>query len=154
MKVFITWSGRYSQAIAEAWHDWLPSVLQGVKPFFSSDSIRAGSRWPQEIATQLEATTFGLVCLTKENLTHPWVYFEAGGIGRSSAQGRVAVLLADLKKGELPGPLQQFQATALGEEEDVLKLVRDINVLFARAIGSDTPRQTVWKVLARPTPTP
>ena len=62
MKVFISWSGDLSQALAVALRDWLPSVLQSVKPFVSSEDIESGARWSNDIGRELEATTFGLLC--------------------------------------------------------------------------------------------
>jgi hypothetical protein len=128
MNVFLTWSGSQSEAIATAWYEWLPLVLQSVIPFFSSEDVRKGSRWAEVIGDRLKATSFGLICLTRENLAHPWIYFEAGAIAHAQG-GRVAVVLSDLTKGELPGPLQQFQATNLTDPEDVYKLLRDLNAV-------------------------
>jgi hypothetical protein len=66
MKVFISWSGRKSRDAAELFRDWLPSVLQDVRPFVSSRDIRAGMRWQAEIAGELDDTDFGLICVTQE----------------------------------------------------------------------------------------
>lgn len=129
MRVFITWSGDYSRSIAEVLRDWLPSVLQTVKPFMSSEDIRKGQRWQPEITKHLEESTFGLVCITQENhKCHPWIHFEAGAIARSTVEGRVAVVVTDLPVVDIPGPLKQFQATTLRNREDVWKLVQSINV--------------------------
>lgn len=83
LSVFISWSGRRSQKLAQALHDWLPQVVQKVTPWMSSEDISAGARWANLIAGQLETTGFGIVCLTRENLIAPWVHFEAGAIAKS-----------------------------------------------------------------------
>jgi hypothetical protein len=54
MKVFISWSGERSRAIADVMRRWLPSVLQSVRPYFSPDDVAKGSRWSSEIAKELE----------------------------------------------------------------------------------------------------
>ena len=68
MKVFISWSGDRSQAVANAFKEWLPMVLQYVEPWVSEKDINAGERWAQMIAGELEQANFGIICLTPENL--------------------------------------------------------------------------------------
>lgn len=54
MKVFIVWSGTRSFEIAKALNDWLPRVIQAVKPFFSHE-IEKGAKWACEIDAALAA---------------------------------------------------------------------------------------------------
>src|ERR1700749_560604 len=67
MKVFISWSGTRSRAVANALHPWLPDVLQQMEPWMSQRDIGAGARWSQELDEQLESTQFGIICVTPEN---------------------------------------------------------------------------------------
>ncbi len=73
MKVFITWSGKTSKALAEVFREWLPGVIQAVKPYYSPDDITKGSRWFPEISKELEESRVGLICLTRDNLQEPWL---------------------------------------------------------------------------------
>jgi hypothetical protein len=52
MKLFISWSGSKSQRLAEIFKDWIPKVIQAIKPFFSPD-IEKGVRWFPEISKEL-----------------------------------------------------------------------------------------------------
>ena len=49
MKIFITFSGEKSKAIAIALREWLPKVLQATEPWISEHDIEKGRRWGQEI---------------------------------------------------------------------------------------------------------
>jgi hypothetical protein len=126
MKVFISWSGELSHKIALILHDWLPSVIQAVEPYLSSEGTDKGSRWLNELSKELQDGKFGLICLTPDNLNAPWIHFEAGALSKVIESSRVCPLLIQLSPPDLQGPLAQFQATML-EKEDMRKLVKSIN---------------------------
>ncbi|ANI17469.1 hypothetical protein A9C11_27315 [Pseudomonas citronellolis] len=126
MKVFISWSGVTSHSIAKILRDWLPSVIQSIEPYVSSEDIDKGARWSSDIAGELDSSSYGIICLTPDNVTAPWINFEAGALGKSVDKSRVGPVLFNLKKSELKGPLVQFQATVF-ERDDVLKLMQSIN---------------------------
>lgn len=110
MKVFISWSGEQSHVLAKALHEWLPLVLHYTDPWLSQSDINAGERWGVKIAKELEATNFGIICVTKENINSPWILFEAGALAKSMEEGKVIPLLLDIDFKEITGPLAQFQA--------------------------------------------
>jgi hypothetical protein len=89
---------------------FLQDVNQRIIAFFSDADIAAGQRWGLELATQLEATDYGIICVTRESLRSSWILFEAGALSKSVSGGRVCPYLVDLKRPELTGPLSQFQA--------------------------------------------
>lgn len=126
MKVFISWSGTLSQQVAAAFNEWLPQVLHAVEPFFSDEDIDKGTRWSQTIARELEGTSVGLFCVTRENLDSRWLNFEAGAISKLLSSGRVMPFLFGLKKSEVQWPLADFQMTVY-ERDDLWKLVSSIN---------------------------
>ena len=110
MKIFISWSGDQSHALALALKEWIPMVLQYVEPWLSQSDIDAGERWDVKIAKELEAANYGIICVTKENAGAPWLLFEAGALAKSMEDGRVIPLLLDIDFKEITGPLAQFQA--------------------------------------------
>lgn len=126
MKVFISWSGSRSKAVAVALRDWLPLVLQYVKPWVSDKDIGAGDRWAQSIAGELEAANFGIICITPENLQSEWILFEAGALSKSMLDAKVIPLLFKLELSDLSGPLSQFQAQKI-EESGLMEVVKAIN---------------------------
>lgn len=126
MKIFLSWSGELSHKIACAYRDWLPSVIQHVKPYVSSEDIDKGARWSTDIAKELEASTYGILCITSENLVSPWINFEAGALSKTIEKARVSPFLFDLKRSDVHGPLLQFQSTIF-EKEDIAKLMISIN---------------------------
>lgn len=130
MKVFISWSGPISHKVAVLLRDWLPSVIQSIEPYVSSEDIDKGARWSTDIAGELHASTYGLICVTKDNIKAPWINFEAGALGKSIDKSRVSPFLFGIKRSEVEGPILQFQSTVF-EKEDVLKLLKSINTACA-----------------------
>jgi len=126
MKIFISWSGDLSRDLAEELRDWLPAVLQSVKPFFTPNDIEKGARWGKDIAKELEESAVGIFCLTKENLNKPWIMFEAGALSKRIDSSKVCPVLFGVDSAELEGPLVQFQASPFSEME-MKKLIKTIN---------------------------
>src|SRR3989442_811264 len=126
MKVFLGWSGDTSHKVALALHDWLPSVIQAIKPFISSEDIAKGARWATDIANELQNTNYGVICVTRDNASSPWINFEAGALSREIVKSFVTPFLFDLRPSEIQGPLTLFQAV-MNEEQDIFKLLSSIN---------------------------
>ena len=97
-----------------------------MRPYFTPDDVAKGQRWATDIAENLHKSEFGLFCLTAENLTAPWLLFEAGAVSKHSRVGRVCPLLFGVESTQLSGPLLQFQATPYSQEE-VLKFMKAVN---------------------------
>jgi len=113
MKVFISWSGERSKSLAQAIREWLPLVLHYAELWLSEADIDAGERWAQSVAQELAVSNFGIICITSENVTSPWLLFEAGALTKSLETSRVIPLLLDLEFSDISGPLAQFQAKKL-----------------------------------------
>jgi hypothetical protein len=129
MNVFLSWSGSTSHKVAIIFRDWLPNVIQSIKPYVSSEDIDKGARWSTDIAKELENASYGIICLTKENISSPWINFEAGALSKAVDKTRVTPFLLNLKRSEVQGPMLQFQSTIL-EKDDMRKLMLSINAAF------------------------
>lgn len=126
MKVFISWSGTKSHKVGLTFREWLPSVIQSLEPYVSSEDIDKGARWSSDIAKELEDSTFGILCVTKDNLLAPWLSFEAGALSKTMDKSFVTPFLFDIKRAEVNGPILQFQSTVF-EKDDVKKLLHTLN---------------------------
>ena len=126
MKVFISWSGETSLKVAQIFREWLPSVIQSIEPYVSSEDIDKGARWSTDIAKELEDSTFGILCVTKDNLEAPWLSFEAGALSKTMEKAFVNPFLFDIRRSEVQGPILQFQSTIF-DKEDIRRLVKTLN---------------------------
>lgn len=138
MQVFISWSGSRSKTLAVHVHEWIKTVVQRAEPWMSERDIEAGQRWNAQISSRLRETDFGIICLTPDNLTAPWLLFEAGALAKALDAARVVPLLLGLKKVDLAFPLAQFQAV----EAD-----RDGFFALASAVNSSLPEGQLEKTL-------
>lgn len=126
MKVFLSWSGKRSHAVAELLSEWLKCVLQATTPWISSRDIDRGALWFSEIGDQLRDTTIGVICLTQENKDKPWILFEAGALAKGLSSSRVCTFLIDLEPADIQDPLAQFNHTR-PTRDDLWKLVSTLN---------------------------
>lgn len=126
MKVFLSWSGALSHKVALVFRDWLPGVIQEIVPYVSSEDIDKGARWSTDIAKELADSTFGILCVTRDNINAPWLAFEAGALSKTMDKAFVTPFLFNIKRSEVDGPLLQFQSTVF-ERDDLRKLVQTLN---------------------------
>ena len=126
MKIFISWSGERSKAVAELLQDWIKCVLQASQPWVSTRDIDRGALWQSQINNQLSDTAIGIVCLTQENKEKPWILFESGALAKGLSQNRVCTFLVDLQPGDVDDPLAQFNHT-LPNQSGLRSLVYTLN---------------------------
>jgi hypothetical protein len=132
MKVFISWSGPESNAIARGLRQFLPRVIQTVSPFMSQHDIEGGTLWLQTLLSELNESSNAIVCLTPTNLQAPWLNFEAGAIAKAippeHGQPRVFTYLWKVEPSDLKGPLVNFQGTKTERiaTESMIKSLRKI----------------------------
>lgn len=124
--------GQRSGALAQVLRDWLPMVINAIKPWLSVD-MHKGTRWSADVAAKLQDCRCGLICLTPDNLHADWILFEAGALSKTLSSTYVCPVLLDLKPSDVPpGPLSQFQMTELNRD-DMMRLLQTIN----SALGTD-----------------
>lgn len=128
MKIFISWSGERSKALAVALKDWIPLILQYAQPWVSEKDISAGDRWAQAVSGELETSNFGILCITPENLSSEWILFEAGALSKSMLDAKVIPLLFGLELSDLSGPLSQFQALKI-DQKGIMDVITAINAV-------------------------
>lgn len=144
MKIFISWSGNRSRAVAELLNVWVKCVLQASQPWISTRHIDRGSIWFSEINEQLQDVTIGIVCLTQENKNKPWILFECGALAKGLSTNRVCTLLVDLGSGDITDPLAQFNHT-LPNETGMKELVITINAALGEQALSESVLSNVFK---------
>ncbi|MBD5453750.1 MAG: hypothetical protein HDR30_05465, partial [Lachnospiraceae bacterium] len=119
------WSGELSNSVAGVLNKWLPSLMNSLEVFYSSDDIEKGENWNTRLSEELSECNFGIVCLTKENVLAPWINFESGAISKTLGS-KVSAFLIDIDPSDIKGPITRFQATRF-EKKDFFKLVVSIN---------------------------
>lgn len=125
MKVFVSWSGSLSCNIAKILKKWIPCIIQSVDIFFSPEDIEKGDNWDKVLSSQLSECKYGIICLTSENNSAPWINFEAGAIAKS-LDSKVTALMVNIKPSDIKGPLARYQATKF-EKKDFFQLIESIN---------------------------
>src|ERR1700730_4739337 len=109
MKVFVSWSGDRSKAVASALKHWLPFVFQGLDVWMSEQNIQAGAKWGTELGKALGECKLGIICLTPESLQSRWLTFEAGALSTAIDGSRVIPYRFQLRRSDISPPLSQFQ---------------------------------------------
>jgi len=136
MRIFISWSGDRSKELASALKTWVGDVIQNVEPWMSEHDIQPGSRWGVDIAEELSESNFGVLCLTRENISAPWLLFEAGSLAKSLKLSRVIPYRLNLSAVEVKPPLSQFQGVD-ATRDGTLKLMQSINNALTESLPQD-----------------
>jgi TIR domain-containing protein len=126
--LFLCWSGDRSRAAADILKERLPAIVPGLDCVMSTE-IESGSLWSDELQRRLDSANAGLVCLTPEAVTSPWLHYEAGllsaAVRRERGEPRFFTYLLDLEQRELSGPLSAYQA-ATATHDGTAQLVESL----------------------------
>lgn len=134
MKIFLSWSGDLSREVAEIIRKFLPCMIQDLQVFMSKHDIESGARWTLQLAKELEDSSFGIICLTADNLQSSWLLFEAGALTKHVEGRACGLLLNNLKPTDVTGPLAQFQNRPF-EKSEFRLLLKDINSRLPNPLG-------------------
>ena len=130
-KIFISWSGEHSQKIAEELKRALEcDVFSGaLKCFVSTQDIASGEDWFNKIRDELKASSLGIMCITKENVKAPWLYFEAGALVGNNL--KVIPLLVNCDQISLDkSPIRANQSIQFYQSDRFFKMLNDIRSEF------------------------
>ena len=125
MRVFISWSGARSNAVATALLAWLPKWVPGLDLFHSQD-IPKGSNWHSALVAALRDCQVGIFCATPESLRSPWLLFEAGAMAQHGERPTLLTYVYGVQ--QIVGPLGAFQVTRF-EQADTRRLIVDLAAL-------------------------
>ncbi len=126
LKVFLSHSQKRSHILANGLRDFLPLVIQRIRPFVSEADIGEGRRWLGRLSGELQDTKFGIVCVTPENRHSRWLHYEAGAIAKSVTDSCVCPVLLGVDANRVKLPISQFQCVA-ANRDGIRKLVRRLN---------------------------
>jgi TIR domain len=143
MKVFLSWSGEKSRAVAEALRQWLPYINSEIQPWMSGTDIDPGARWSGEVAKELEATNFGIIFVTRDNQMASWLNFEAGAIAKQLDSSRVVPFAIDLKPSDVKQPLGQFQGKEM-TKDGILAVLKLLNELCSHRVPDVAKALDQW----------
>jgi hypothetical protein len=134
MNVFISWSGEQSKRYADVIRKLFPLVIQDIHLFMSKHDLESGARWGQQLAIQLEKSDFGIFCLTPENLSSPWLLFEAGALTKMADGKACGILFEGVSPSDITGPLSQFQHRYF-DFDGIYNLLFDLNKNCLNVLG-------------------
>lgn len=105
----------------------------------SEEDIAKGTPWNDAVVGQLRSSAAGIICLTPENITAPWILFESGALSNSFQRKElVCPFLVGLQKADVKLPLAQFQLT-VADKRDTKRLIETLNATFSEEYRATPP---------------
>lgn len=149
MKAFLGWSGKTSRLIAKQLWDWIPKVNPHIRVFVSFEDIEAGTLWSVELTNMLKETSYGVLCVTSDNVKAPWLFYETGVLSMSTSlsnpdnRPRVAPILFGMARAsDLPSPLSHYQSKIFGKDE-MWNLIRFMNDMCKKLYREQLSRTAI-----------
>jgi hypothetical protein len=134
MNVFISWAGEETREFASDLSEWLGLMLQELKTFVSCGDIEPGETWSSRIERELEATNYGILCVTRSNALRPWLNFEAGALSKQvSDKARVVPYLLEGTPADFREPLSRF-GMVRSDRDGTFSLLAGLNAALDRPL--------------------
>lgn len=128
-KIFISWSGENSKKIAMELKEILEKkifISTDLECFVSTVDIASGDDWWNKIKKELMKCKQGILCVTKENIKAPWIFYEAGAMVARDVP--TIPLLFNCNVNSLEGsPIKGKQCVDFHDQSQFLKMIHDIN---------------------------
>ncbi len=135
MEVFISWSGRRGEFIANCIADMLEQVNHQLRSYVSA-RVRAGDDWRSVLNDKLNNADAAVIVVTPESRESDWLHYEAGALRFGNPARPVIPLCFELGTNELSGPISQFQARAF-DAANMLEVSRQLNAMLPSAMQRD-----------------
>ena len=127
--VFISWSGNNSKEIAGALKNFLETKVfatEKIRCFVSNQDIASGADWRNRIHSEIKSCKIGIICITKENVKAPWIYYEAGAMVAQGVSEIIPLLISCSLDALRDTPLQSNQAIDFYDFQRFVKMICDI----------------------------
>ena len=131
-QIFISWSHTNSKAFANHLKNIMENeIFKGsdLSCFVSDTDIASGEDWWIKIKKELKRSKMGIVCITKENVNAPWLYYEAGAMIANGYKVVPLTIGCDLNLIK-ETPLFGNQVRAFYDERQFIQMMIDINKEF------------------------
>ena len=134
--IFISWSGPYSKECAKSLKVILENSIfpeTGLRCFVSDEDIKAGHDWWSKTNHELLSCQLGIICVTKDTVKSPWMFYEAGGMSAHDIP-TIPLLIGCTVKHLANSPLQKRQCVSLEDKQKFIKMISEINEYFGRLL--------------------
>ena len=115
MRIFIGWSGETGRNVAGILSRWLRTLFPDIEISTPLDDIMPSWVFVLQDADELKSADYGLICVTRESVQSPQLYYEAGVL--STAVNYITPFLFDVTPSELVDPLRSFQSVTGGQDD-------------------------------------
>lgn len=132
-KIFISWSGDISKEIAKGIKYVLEDIIfkgTDLSCFVSDIDIASGTDWWKKIKGELKTCKLGILCVTKENVRAPWIYFESGAMVARDIP-TIPLLINCSFNSINDSPFSGKQCVDFYDKQKFIKMIFEINSLMS-----------------------